>query len=145
MKTHRAQLVDFLKAQNAVDGKQLREIAGAASVAAVLEGSLNVPGLYVIRGSEKEDDAGHNVEVMTQFLLVTTVKNVRGPRGSDSSDEAEKQSNRARQWLDGFQPTLPQGDRFHWLKRVSGRTLRWTDQLLVWADIYELKHTRRAC
>ena len=145
----RKQLEDFIRAQDRADGRQLREVGGAADANAIADGSAVPPAIYVMRGARQFSDNGQTLTQVDQLLVLIVVSNVRDPRGADSSDEAEAWSMQVQRWLKDFTPDLSAwadlDPRFHSLKLDRGNTQRWNDQLLVWGDVYQLKHHRRLC
>lgn len=143
MPTLRQQLIEQITVVDAAAGRKFREVAGAADVASVLEARISTPSAFVIRGSTRRTDNGRTETIVDQFLVLVAVSNVRDARGNDSSDEAEALSGRIEQGFKGFTPVVV--ERFVELKLVRGNVLRWTDQMLVWSDIYQLEYVRRCC
>jgi len=143
MPTLRQQLIAQIKASDEAAGRQLREVAGAADVASVLQGRVSPPSVFIIRGSNRRDDNGRTETHTDQFLVLIAVQNVRDSRGDDASDIAEEWSGKIEQWLKGFTPVVD--ERFLALKLLRGNVQRWTDQVLVWGDIYQLTYARRCC
>jgi hypothetical protein len=143
MPTLRQQLVAQIKLADDAAGREFREVAGAADVASVLEARISTPSAFVIRGSSRRSDNGRTVTIEDQFLILVAVSNVRDARGNDSSDEAEALAGKIEEGFKGFTPVVDQ--QFEHLKLLRGNVLRWTDQVLVWSDIYQLKYLRRCC
>ena len=149
METVRQKLVNHVRAMDSGASQQFKTVEGAADITAIVEDAASLPALYAVRGASRSDAGTVIEEVRDTYLLVLAVSNVRGPRGEDSSDEAEILSNQVEAWLRDFEP-LPHDvadreHRFVHLKRTGGRNMRWADQTLIWADTYEHKYARRCC
>lgn len=143
MPTLRQQLIEQIKTVDAAGGRELREVAGAADVASALQGAVNTPSAFVVKAGTRRNDNERTETIIDQFFVLVAVKNVRDARGNDSSDEAELLSAKIEQGFKRFTPVVD--ERFIDLKLVRGSVLRWTDQVLVWSDIYQLKYVRRCC
>lgn len=144
MTTHRQELVARITSELGTGRRGLQEVAGAADVAAVLQGRISPSSVFVIKASSRRDDNGRTVTHTDQYLVLIVVRNVRDSRGADASDAAEDWSHRVEVALKGFEPQVPDG-RFLELKLVRGSVQRWTDQLLIWTDVYQLTFARRCC
>lgn len=144
MPTLRQQLIAQIQAAHGSGRDGLVEVAGAADVAAVLQGRISAPSAFIIRASDSRTDNGRTATIIDQFLVLTAVKNVRDARGGDSSDAAEAWAGKIERCFKGFIPVIEEG-QFDELKRVRGNVLRWTEQILIWADTYQLKYRRRCC
>lgn len=144
MTTLRQQLIARISETQGAGRDALVEIAGAADVAAVLQGRISPPSAFVIRASDSRTDNGRTATIIEQFLVLVAVKNVRDARGDDSSDAAEIWSAKIERCFKGWSPEIDDG-QYDTLKRVRGNVLRWTDQVLVWADTYQLTYRRRCC
>lgn len=142
METVRAQIVDWCRARDAESDRVFSEIAGAADMDAALK-AVSTPSLFVVRTGTKRIETGHNTDHHDIYQLFFSVRNVASTSGADSSDEAERLSGLVADWLDDFEPEVP--ERFMSLNLRQGRAYSWTDQLLVWGDTYELIHVTRSC
>lgn len=142
METLRAQIVDHIAQRDAADpARELRQVAGAADVEAALSGAPVAPAVFVVRMGYRTSDNGRTETISERIMLLLAVRNVRTAAGSDSSDEAERLSDKVAQWLADLKPSVP--ERFVSLKRKAGNAVKFDQQVLVWGDTYELIHVRR--
>lgn len=143
--TPRQQMIYRIKERDVAQGRELAEVAGAADFEAVLKSKTSPPSVHIVRVSSRRTDNGHTLTIVDSFAFFISVRNVRDARGDDSSDAAESWSKKIALWLKGWQPTLEAGDQFESLKLAQGSQYRWTDQVLIWNDIYQLTYARRCC
>lgn len=145
MLTARQQMIGRIKECDESFGRKLVEVAGAADIAAVLNNKTPPPAVHIVRTTSRRSDNGRTITLVDSFLLLISVRNLRDARGDDSSDAAEIWSQTIEGWFKGWQPTLPEADQFESLKLAQGNQYRWTDQVLIWSDIYQLTYLRRCC
>lgn len=88
---------------------QFKEVAGAANLQSILDGRIEVNGLYIFRESVATAENKWFGAVIqpfeTVFGVVIATKNVRNQRGVDSSDECEILADLVREKLLGWTPS----------------------------------------
>lgn len=145
METNRQQMIRHLEDCDRNAGRRLVEVAGAANVAAVLQGTTSPPSVYIVRNGNTRQDNGRTLTISDQFWLLIAVRNVRDARGNDASDEAERWSQTIEGWLKPWRPVFAAAEQFESLKLLGGVAHAWTDQVLIWRDNYQLTYLRRCC
>jgi len=116
--------------------REFREVSGAASLEAVMEGRVLHPGAYVFPESSK---VGENrlVGAIAQreslvYAIVIVTRNVRDAKGADSDDESEYLRDEIRAALLGWQPEgagLP-------LEHAGGELIIMKDGILYYLERY---------
>jgi len=114
----------------------LREVAGAASLDAVLGGRVSAPAAYVFREAQQASP-NEGANFITQRIgvrlgVVLVVRNVRDPRQGDSSDEAEALSLQVRDALYGWAPAAEAEP----LEYAGGRLVSMQNGFYFWMDSY---------
>lgn len=114
----------------------LREVAGAASIDAVLAGRVATPAVYVFREAQPAGaNSGANFisqRVGQKLGVLLAVRNVRDPRQGDSSDEAEALSLLVRDAIFGWAPA----EHAEPLEYAGGRLVSMQNGFLFWLDSY---------
>lgn len=83
------------------------EIAGATDLQTLLAGRLSAAGCYVIPEASRptgEVRYGNNQRIDEQFAVITSVRNVRDPRGTDAADISFGLRNQVHDAVIGFKP-----------------------------------------
>lgn len=114
----------------------LREVAGAASLDAVLSGRVSAPAAYVFREAQQASpNEGANYisqRIGVRLGVVLVVRNVADPRQGDSSDEAEALAEQVRDALLGWAPA----DEAEPLEYAGGRLVSMQNGFYFWMDSY---------
>lgn len=121
-----------------------RVVEGVASLQAVRNNRLTVPGAFVFRTRRR---AGANVfenqvhqRVVEGFAVVIVVKNVRDPRGGDADDLVEALSEATQGALLGWEPS-PDHEPVEY---EAGAMVTIADGHYYWQDTYRTARHIRA-
>jgi len=122
----------------------LREVAGAADLQSVLAGRITPPAAFVFRvqtrAGENSIVNGVDQRVTETYAVVIVTRNVRDPRGADSSDDNEALASSVSTALLGWQPASDADP----LEYDGGRLLSLSDGFLFWQEAYRTARYRRA-
>jgi hypothetical protein len=114
----------------------LRDVGGAVSLSAVMEGRVAAPAAYVFSESKRGGRNGADNSVIQrveyQLGVVMVVRNVRDERGVDSSDAVEDLTAAVRTALLGWQPS----EDAEPLEYVGGRLVSMVNGFVFWLDSY---------
>jgi len=137
-------LRQILEARISNESNVFREVAGAASLDAILKGRMASPGCYLFN---ERDNAGANQvltivsqRVVKQIAVVTVVGNVRSSSGADSSDESEAVRDVISGLLLGHIPS-PEHEAIEF---VGGGLVTFINGLYVWKDTYRTANQIRS-
>lgn len=114
-----------------------RKIGGAADLAAIQEGRVPAPALYVLPMEESASDmafAGDNIQrVFAKFAVVLAVSNKADAAGAAAVNSIEALRDQVKAALHGWQaPGSTDCVRF-----TGGRLLSFSDGVLFWMDEFQ--------
>ncbi|MDO9142102.1 MAG: hypothetical protein Q7U38_17415 [Methylobacter sp.] len=112
-----------------------KEIAGAASMEAVMLGAIETPGCYVFR-ERNSANPGSTMPTRQQktdvIAVVIASRNVRGGKGVDSSDDNEALCQAVEVALLGWEPN----GVYSPLEYAGGALVSFKNGLFIWRDAY---------
>ncbi len=119
-----------------VAGRHFAEVKGAASLAEVRQTRFRDRGVYVypLRRSagKSASDTFVAQRVQEQFGVVLVARNVRDPRGGDSTDAIEVMTQKIRSALLGW--SIAEG--YEQFTYAGGGQVAFIEQHLLWQEIY---------
>jgi hypothetical protein len=118
---------------------ELREVAGAASYAAIKSlRDFPSPAAYVLLARERgEPHSGGRQKVGATLGIALVVRNYRGECGEAGKEDLNRFLGALRDRVIGWTPELPGARPFQF---VQGDLVDYDDATLLWVDVYTTQH-----
>lgn len=119
------------------------EIAGASDLPQLLAGRVSGTGCYIITESTRANTEvryGINQRVEEQIAVITSVRNVRDPRGGDAADVSHGLRNQVLDALLGWKPH----DNASGLIYVGGALVSFVNGFFIFRDSFSTWYTIEA-